>query len=140
MDVDPRFSEPLFFDFAQLVYSQLRQGLPQDVVQLKAHVDGALLMTEKKPQPQQIKNIIFGGLRIDHIEVGSKWHSIQLSFDHSERVGANGVTDKRLRMEQWTFRRDAAPMSLGPDKLRRLGCPACGSNLPVNDNGRCPTG
>ncbi|MEC8381464.1 MAG: Tim44-like domain-containing protein [Myxococcota bacterium] len=141
MDVDPRFSEPLFFDFAQLVYSQLRQGLPQqDVVQLKAHVDGALLITEQnKPQPKQIKNIIFGGLRIDHIKVGSKWHSIQLSFlTNFERVGANDLTDKRLRMEQWTFRRDASLMSLGPDKLRRLGCPACGSNLPVNDNGRCP--
>ena len=141
IDVDPRFSEPLFFDFAQLVYSQLRQGLPQDnVEQLRAHVDGALLVKEqKKPQPQQIKNIIFGGLRIDQIRVGSKSHTIQLSFlTNFERVGANGVTDKRLRMEQWTFRRDAALMSLGPEKLRQLGCPACGSNLAVNDSGRCP--
>ena len=71
--------------------------------------------------------------------MGSKWHTIQLSFlTNFERVGANDHLDKRLRMEQWTFRRNASLMSLGPEKLRSLGCPACGSNLVVNDSGRCP--
>ena len=34
------------------------------------------------------------------------------------------------------FRRDAALMSLRPKSMQ--GCPACGSNLAVNDSGRCP--
>ena len=141
LDVDPRFSEPLFFDFAQLVYSQLRQGLPKkDVAQLKAHVDGALLLAQQnQAQPQSIQNIIFGAIRIDKIKLGRKWHSIQLTLlTNLEQVNATGDTEKRLRTEQWTFRRDAKLLSLGPENLRSLGCPACGSNLVVNDSGRCP--
>ena len=138
IDVDPRFSEPLFFDFAQLVYTQLRRAPQKDVAQLKAYRRCLANHAAKSPAAQSIK-YHFGSLRIDRIKVGSKWHTIQLSFlTNFERVGANDHLDKRLRMEQWTFRRNASLMSLGPEKLRSLGCPACGSNLVVNDSGRCP--
>ena len=40
----------------------------------------------------------------------------------------NDVTDKRLRMEQWTFRRDASLMSLGPDSFGAWVVPHVGQS------------
>lgn len=142
VDLDPKFSETLFLDHVQLVYTELRQGLPvgkTDV--LTAHVDDRVLAKQRAlPQPNKIRGVIFGSVRVDRIQLGQKWQMIDVSLlTNFEQVGRNGVIDKRLRVERWTFRRRSGLSSFGPEQLRSLGCPSCGSNLPVIATGKCPS-
>ena len=77
MDVDPDF-QTLFFTFLPSVCLSPTRLPRQDVVQLKAHVDGALLITVTKARGK-IKNIILVGFVSITLRWAAKWRS-QLSF------------------------------------------------------------
>lgn len=139
-DLDPLFSEPLFLDYVQLVYTRFWQTIPSGKFErLRAHTSQELVSVHgSKPQPKSINNIIFGSIKIDSIKNGARWQTITVSILSNFIVkGQNDISDKRLRIEKWKFRRRRGVPSLGPEKLRSLNCPNCGSNLPVNDKGQC---
>jgi len=138
---DPTFSDTLFRDHALLVYTR--------AFSLIRHRAGAgLLSTLLSPRAvQQLQESLIGWTRIGLVTIGH--HTVHrepsqdadvlvVTFFGNVRVsaGSDVVLD---REERWTFSRPGGAQSPGPDKLRALSCPSCGSTADPGLTGACPS-
>lgn len=138
---DPQFSGALFRDHALLVYTR--------ALSLIREPSGkATLSTLLAPGAvEQLTNSLIGWNQIGLVTIGH--HTVErvasersdmlvVTFFSNIRVSAtdDAVLD---REERWTFSRPTGNLSAGPDTLRTLSCPSCGSTEDPGLKGNCPS-
>jgi predicted lipid-binding transport protein (Tim44 family) len=132
---DPMFSVPLFLDFARLVYTRaqeargrgdtdvIRPFVSPDVIEILAARGGGT----------GVRDVILGASRIEAVGLGAGETTITVGFE-------GNLTERGTKLfvrEAWTFSRAASAVSLGPDRMRVLACPSCGSPSECGTDGRC---
>ena len=137
---DPFFSEPVFIDFAQLVFSRAhalrgsgnREPLapwmaPPAIDTLLADRAGLTSVTE----------VVFGATRIVQASTESGFVRLDVEFEANVLETRGAVKSQVLCIERWAFRRKAGVRSPQPSRMRALGCAGCGSTLEPKTDGTC---
>ena len=141
LDDDPNFSEPLFVDFVQLVYSRVQTGRADvDLEPLRPLLSDKLRdgLAAQRGNLTEVRDIIFGSTRLAGVRRGASRIHLVVELETNLTEVRAGKEAQLLRHERWTFARDRGVLSPGPERMRSLGCPSCGSTLELRTDGRCP--
>lgn len=138
---DPNFSEPLFIDFVQLVYAraQRARGDGQTEPLRPLMNEGAVAsLASQRGNLSEVRDVIFGSTTLVGLRrAGGRLHLLVELETNLTEVRA-GAESQLLRKERWTFGRQLGQLSPGPERMRSLDCPSCGSTLELTTEGRCP--
>ena len=139
---DPYFSEPVFADFAQLVYvrAQEMRGLgnreplepwmsPQAQGKLFADREGLT----------SVSDVVFGATRIAQCATEGGFVRVDVTFETNLTEVRSGARRQVVCSERWSFRRKVGVRSPAPERMRALGCAGCGSTLEPKPDGTCPS-
>ena len=138
--VDRNFSLPLFLDWVNLVYVRGQEARGTgDRERLVEHFAPNVVdaLFANRQGLTGVRNVIVGSTKISGVQTDGDRVRVEVTFE-------SNVTEKReqetqfLITERWVFSRKTGVLSPGPDKLRTLGCPSCGSTLDPKSDGRCP--
>ncbi|MDP2310107.1 MAG: TIM44-like domain-containing protein [Pseudomonadota bacterium] len=132
---DPSFSEPLFLDLARLVYTRAHEARGiGDWDSLAPFVAEPVTVALKARAPgAPVRDVVLGSTRIERASVEGATARLVVLFEGNLTEG----TRKRFVRERWTFVRAADTLSPGPDRMRVLACPSCGSPIDTTPEGRC---
>ncbi len=133
--LDANFSEPLFLDLARLVYTRAHEERGRGnwevlVPYLAPEVVAAL---KARAPNRAVRDVVLGATRIVGVRVQGATARITVHFEGN----LTEQTTPLFVKERWVFSRVAATLSPGPDRMRALGCPNCGSPIDTARDGRC---
>ncbi len=146
---DPNFSEILFLDFAQMIYTRtvearggrglegLRPYLAPEIAERLDKMGAALGQGSV-----EVEDVVVGSLTIQGVleqanhwqlacEVEANYTEISQLDDQPARSQAYFVRSRML------FRRLKGALSKGPDQIKTLGCPSCGSPMKFDAENLC---
>ncbi|NOY27979.1 MAG: TIM44-like domain-containing protein [Oligoflexia bacterium] len=138
---DPNFSEPLFIDFAQLVYARVQRARGDgDMDPLRPLLSDKIrrVLASQRAGLSDVRDVIFGSTSITAIKSTPARLRVVLTLETNLTETRGGKDQQLLRRERWTFGRARGVLSPGPERMRSLGCPSCGSTLEPGSDGRCP--
>ncbi len=139
---DPFFSEPLFVDFAQLVYARAHEmrgtGRREPLSPWMAPEAIDKLFADRV-NLESVGEVIFGATRIVQASTEGGFVLLDVAFESNVGELRRGVHQQVLCDERWTFRRKSGVRSPGPERMRALSCPGCGSTLEPKTDGTCPS-
>ncbi len=137
---DTGFSEPVLFEFVQLVHRR----------SLDAHGTGtwdALLPFVSESGRDAISRIykrisgfsdvVHAGVRMGGVKKSHGRQQLSITLLGSRVETRDGRQQPTYFEEIWSFERDASATSLPPDETMRLGCPSCGSAVETDSAGAC---
>lgn len=133
-EADPGFSEPLFLDLVQLLFTrvhELRSGGDYAAIQAMLTNEASSQLKQRKPVPTA--DVIVGASRILSVSLQPPQAFIVVEFEANVTVAGKPLWIQ----ERWTFRRLAAAHSPPPDRMQALRCPACGAALETDPSGQC---
>ena len=139
---DPFFSEPLFLDFAQLVYARAHElrgtnaKEPLTPWMAPAAIDK---LFADRANLDAVSNVIFGATRILSASTDTGFVRLDVEFEANLTERRAGGTVQTLANERWVFRRKVGVRSPAPERMRALGCAGCGSTLEPKTDGTCPS-
>ena len=147
-ETDPNFSRVLFLDFARLLYTRYHEarGIKTGTLEpLRPFVAPSLtsqLENQRNPQSpmacNEVKDVIVGSAAIDDLNVShDKAVAHVLFITNYTNVDFNGTETPYYVEERVSFRRSAKAISPGPEKMRSLHCPSCGSPVQCDERGVC---
>jgi predicted lipid-binding transport protein (Tim44 family) len=140
---DPNFSKPLFLDFVQLLYARVQHGRGTgEFDSVRPYLmDLTRQNLEKEREALNLKGVeavVIGRSDLHKIQVYPKkvnFLTVEFEVNLTERRGEGSIDF--YAVEQWTFRRDAGVLSRGPEEIRTLSCPGCGSPVELTPDGTC---
>lgn len=139
--VDPNFSEPLFIDFVQLVYARVQRARGDgDLDPLRPLASDRVVakLADDRGNLSEVRDVIFGSTRIFSVRKSQGRLHLVVEFETNLTEVRNGQPRQLLCKERWTFGRKLGVLSPGPERMRSLGCPSCGSTQELDTDGRCP--
>jgi predicted lipid-binding transport protein (Tim44 family) len=139
---DPYFSEPVFVDFAQLVYArgqEMRGAGNRDALQAWMAGEAIDKLFADRVDLVSVSDVVFGATRIAQASTESGFVRIDVEFEANLTEVRAGVKAQVLCSERWAFRRKAGARSPSPERMRALACPGCGSTLEPKTDGTCPS-
>ncbi|MED5373637.1 MAG: TIM44-like domain-containing protein [Myxococcota bacterium] len=131
---DPGFSEPLFLDLVQLLFTRVHElRSTGDYSSIDALLTPQAKAQLEKRQPVPTQDVIVGAARILSVSLREPTAWIVVEFEANVTV-----QDKPIWIqERWSFTRRADAFSPPPDRMQALRCPACGAALETDPQGRC---
>ena len=138
--IDPSFSEPVFVDFAQLVYAQGQEmrGAGRREPLSPWMSDGAIeTLFSDRAGLESVSEVIFGATRMISASTQSGFVHLEVAFEANVTEVRAGARGQVLCDERWVFRRKVGVRSPAPERMRALGCPSCGSTEEPAPDGTC---
>ena len=139
---DPFFSEPVFIDFAQLVYARAQEMRgagnrePLEAWMAKAAIDK---LFADRVNLASVSQVVFGATRIVQASTEGGFVRVDVLFEANLTEVRAGASAQLLCAERWSFRRKAGVRTPAPERMRALGCAGCGSTLEPKTDGTCPS-
>lgn len=131
---DPNFSEPLFLDLARLVYARAHEERGRgNWAPLAPYFAPAVLDELRGIGTARVRDVVLGTTRIEGVAISGDTAQIAVLFEGNRTEGATTCFVR----ERWRFRRAAGTLSPGPDRMRVLACPNCGSSIETRPDGTC---
>ena len=132
---DPGYSEPLFLDYIQLVYTKIRRQSPDKQPALRAFASKNVL--DKINAKKVYKDIIFGKIELGELYKDAKSYCISSIISGNRMDIETGI--RYFFKEKLVWKRAEGLRSLEPLKMRSVCCPSCGSNEDITLEGTCPS-
>jgi predicted lipid-binding transport protein (Tim44 family)/predicted RNA-binding Zn-ribbon protein involved in translation (DUF1610 family) len=139
---DPFFSEPVFVDFAQLVYAraqEMRGAGKREPLEAWMAPEAIDKLFADRVNLTAVSEVIFGATRIVQAATEAGFVRLDVEFDANVTESRSGARTQVLCSERWSFRRKAGVRSPAPERMRALGCAGCGSTLEPKSDGTCPS-
>ncbi len=139
---DPFFSEPVFIDFAQLVYAraqEMRGADRREPLEAWMAKDAIDKLFADRADLASVSQVVFGATRIVQASTEAGFVRIDVEFEANLTETRTGTNAQLLCKERWSFRRKAGVRSPVPERMRTLGCAGCGSTLEPKTDGTCPS-
>lgn len=139
---DPNFSQPLFLDFVNLLYSRLQIERTGDLAGLAGYLAPELrqrvLTGTQQSGVTEVRDVVVGSIRITDGGLSADRQAVvvDLETNYTEVSPAGPAT--WYSVERWTFSRKAGVLSKGPEEITKLACPSCGSPGEFRPDGSCP--
>ena len=149
LEDDPNFSETLFLDFAQMIYTRFQEGRGRKNIEgLSFYLSEELIERLKRIGTQlgqtrfEVERVVVGSVSIEHItSQGSEWRIVcDMEANYTERTETpEGKPRKQAyyARSRLNFRRLRGVLSKGPESIRSLGCPSCGSPIKLDAENLC---
>jgi uncharacterized Zn finger protein (UPF0148 family) len=138
--IDPTFSEPVFLEWATLLFIRAQETRGVDREALRpwfVNVDKALPPALGGEPIKGVRGVVVGAIRITGVRKTST-HAVVTVLVQSCLTARHTVGEQAWYLqERWDFHRKLGLQSRAPDNVERLGCPACGSPVERATNGRC---
>lgn len=146
---DPNFSEVLFLDFAQMIFTRFEQNRGQQVSQgLAPYLSEDLRQRLGRMGGQlgtglRVEDVVVGSMRLDSVtELGERWHlACQVEANYTEVIKPEADGEERREAYfarcRLGFQRNKGVLSKGPQQIRSLGCPSCGSPIKLDAENVC---
>lgn len=137
---DPFFSEPVFVDFAQLVYVRAHEmrgkgdRAPLEPWMTKEAVDK---LFADRVDLASVSEVVIGATRIAQAATEGGFVRLDVEFEANVTEVRAGARAQVLCVERWSFRRKAGVRSPQPSRMRALGCAGCGSTEEPRTDGAC---
>ena len=133
---DPDFSRALFLDLARLLFVRAHEERGRgNFAPLAPYFSddavGALRILHQ--EDTTVESVIIGSAAIIGLVLDRDETTLNVSFTANMVEGGKHIYAE----EQWRFSRSASAKSLGPDKMRSLSCPNCGSAMETKPDGSC---
>jgi len=140
-DLDPGFSETLFIDFFQRLYTTARQLAPTGTTDsLRPWMTEGAVAKVLATSPAKVDDVIFGATRLSDVAIQGKRTNVEVVCEvNLVGTDAHGNAVQWLRHEVWTLGRRTGVHSPGPDRMRTLCCSACGDPTEPGLDGTCPS-
>lgn len=139
---DPNFSEPLFLDFAQMIYARYQEARGgANLEGLRPYLSDLLWQKLSLGEPgverAQVTHVIVGSLAIELIVFEPEWITIScaLQGNYTETLSSRSTT--YFTSTQLVFRRLPGVVSQPPERMRSLSCPSCGAGEKLDREGVC---
>lgn len=139
---DPFFSEPVFIDFAQLVYAraqEMRGSGKREPLETWMTREAIDKLFADRVNLESVSEVVFGVTRIVLAATESGFVRIDVEFESNLTEVRAGARSQVLCSERWSFRRKAGVRSPAPERMKALGCASCGSTLEPKSDGTCPS-
>jgi predicted lipid-binding transport protein (Tim44 family) len=137
---DPYFSEPVFIDFAQLVYARAQEmrgaGKREALEEWLAPAALDALFADREGLTA-VSDVIFGATRLAGASTESGFVRLDVTVLANFTELRGGSRAQLVCSETWSFRRKAGVTSPPPARMRALGCAGCGSTLEPRTDGSC---
>lgn len=137
---DPTFSLPLFHDLSRLVYVRAQEERGRDnLAALQAFVAPAVAkaLRARNPATTEVRDVIIGASSVAAAATAGAEARIVVRIEANLTEVTAGRPQQLLVQERWTFARSLDARSPGPDKMRALACPSCGSPAETRLDGTC---
>ena len=137
---DPSFSEPVFVDFAQLVYARAQElrgtgnREPLEPWMTKEAIDK---LFADRVNLESVSDVVLGASRIVQAATEGGFVRLDVSFQANVTEVRAGAQAQVVCEERWTFRRRVGARSPEPSRMRALGCAGCGSTQEPKADGTC---
>lgn len=136
---DANFSEPVFKEFANLLFSRFQCSRGQAQGSLAGYVDHRILNALLLDGPATVSNVIIGATTFkpesSRKGVPLGWQALDIEFEACFTDSQEGDI---YTIETWTFARQPGILSQDPKSLMKLGCPNCGHHGELSAQGMCP--
>lgn len=136
--LDPDFSVVLLEDFLYALYTEAQTARGQGATaRLAPYLRAAARAQLDALGAYPVSGIVVGAMRFVSFSPGPRLGlSVELEANYAEEHegGSHGTYTR----ERWILSRTPAARSRPPDKVRALGCPACGAPLDRLLGGTCP--
>lgn len=141
-NVDPNFSQPLFLDFVNLLYTRVQTERTGDMAGLAGYLSPDLRQRLQAGTQQsgvtEVRDVVVGSLRITDGGIGADRQSIVVDLETNYTEVSPAGLHTWYSVERWTFSRKAGVLSKGPEEITKLACPSCGSPAEFRPDGSCP--
>ena len=137
---DPFFSEPVFIDFAQLVYARahvMRGTGNREPLTPWMAAEAIDTLFADRAALTSVSEVVFGATRIVQAATESGFVRLDVELEANLAETRGAARSQVLCQERWTFRRKAGVRSPQPSRMRALGCAGCGSTLEPKSDGTC---
>jgi predicted lipid-binding transport protein (Tim44 family)/ribosomal protein L37AE/L43A len=138
--LDPTFSAPLFADLSRLLYVRIHEERGRDKLEvLQAFVapEVRTALRARNPNATEVRDVILGTSALVSAGQDGKAAGLTVMFEANYTEVTGTKLQQWLVRERWTFARALTAQSPGPEKMRELRCPSCGSALETRTNGTC---
>ncbi|HEX4824744.1 MAG TPA: TIM44-like domain-containing protein [Candidatus Polarisedimenticolaceae bacterium] len=139
---DPMFSEPVFLDFAQLVYVRAHElrgkGSREPLAPWMSAAAIDTLFADRQGL-DAVDDVVIGAVKVTQASTETGFVRLDVRFEANMTETRGGARAQILTAEIWTFRRKAGVRSPVPARMRALGCAGCGSTLEPKSDGTCPS-
>jgi predicted lipid-binding transport protein (Tim44 family)/predicted RNA-binding Zn-ribbon protein involved in translation (DUF1610 family) len=139
---DPNFSEPVFIDFAQLVYARAQEmrgaGKREALEEWIAPSTLDALFADREGLTA-VSDVIFGVTRVTGASTETGFVRVDVTILANLTELRGGSRAQLVCSETWSFHRKAGVTSPKPARMRALGCAGCGSTIETRTDGSCPS-
>jgi predicted lipid-binding transport protein (Tim44 family) len=139
---DPFFSEPVFIDFAQLVFAraqEMRGTGNREPLEAWMASEAIDKLFADRVNLESVSEVVFGATRIVLAATEAGFVRLDVRFEANVAEVRSGARAQILCEERWSFRRRVGVRSPAPQRMRALGCAGCGSTLEPKADGACPS-
>ena len=147
---DPNFSKVLFLDFVRIIYTRYHKSFqagskqPQALKSFTAiPLYQRMMKNNENSSPAaitEVKDFIIGDAYIKSImfdSMGRQLIKVNFIANYVRIQKGIGCSDSKYIEETATFVREKDVLSKGPEKMRSLHCPKCGSPVKCDIEGIC---
>ncbi len=138
--IDPSFSEPVFLEWATLLYVRAQTARGGDTEALEpwfsqpAEQLGPKLGTFTLTR---VRGVVVGSQKLLALGAHEGFDTLGVLFQACLTVTVGQKEQSLYVHERWVFRRKKGVASRTPDTVGREGCPMCGSPFERSSLGRC---
>ncbi len=140
---DANFSEPLFYDFAQLLFVRILCALG-DNEKLKVIApyitDEALAAIKRavwQSDSRQIKDVVIGSFAMHDATANDERLKVVLTLETDYTLVSDGAERRYYLYTTLVLVKKAGVLSKGPGEITALGCPCCGASDGITPAGLC---
>jgi predicted lipid-binding transport protein (Tim44 family) len=149
LEDDPHFSELLFLDFAQMIYTRFQEARGGPAAEgLGPYLSEELMERLERigrqlgPGALAVDSVVVGAVRLDGVtRLEGLWLlGCELEANYTERLAVEGQPAREqayYARARLMFRRRTGVRSRGPETIRTLGCPGCGSPVKLDAENLC---
>lgn len=138
--LDPSFSEPVFLEWATLLFIRAQKARGGDLAGLEPWFT--------KPTEQlgprlgdftlsQVRGVVVGSQKLTELQPQGDAVTLAVLFQACLTADVGGRAQSLYLHERWVFRRKQGVVSRTPDTVERAGCPSCGAPFERTSAGRC---
>jgi predicted lipid-binding transport protein (Tim44 family) len=137
---DPAFSAVVLADFVQLVHRRAIAAMNQnqfEAVRPFVAPEAAGLLKQAYEAASDVDDVVLASIQFEEARTRGEHQQFRARLTGSAAVRHGGALKRIYFEESWTFRRRSDAVSLAPEAVRRMGCPACGAALETDALGTC---
>jgi inner membrane protein import complex subunit Tim44-like protein len=131
---DPAFSETLFLDFVNSLYSKLLLGMGDDLGELGAYLDNGLRARMEAGVSGKVDAVIIGSVRL--LSIREQDESEYVDIEVESNLSLRDETELYV-VDELTLTRLSGVKTNPPKTVYALACPYCGNTGGIDKSGQC---